>query len=135
MLCRCFLSGVQVCDGASDLITQLDKRKSPSHISDIPTHDSARKIVMGLFSRLFQLKRGGRGLALKYDDGEGGDSDVQEDEGVLCCQGDSIPLQKKLINWLCVSWLADSAGVRVCAAHSSHYEILMKHQGMTATTD
>lgn len=70
---------------------------------------------------------------MKPDEGRG---DGSEDEGARCCQGDAIPLQKKLINWpRCVSWLAGSAGARVCAAHSSHYEILMKHQGMTATTD
>lgn len=41
---------------------------------------------------------------MKYDDGRGDDNDIQEDEGVLCCQGALVLLQEKLINRLrCVS--------------------------------
>lgn len=36
MLRRCSLSGVQVRDGATDVISRIEKRKSPRHVRDIP---------------------------------------------------------------------------------------------------
>lgn len=45
-------------------------------------------------------------MQLKYDDSQGDDNGVLVDEGALCCQGASVLLLEKLINWLrCV--LAD----------------------------
>lgn len=45
---------------------------------------------------------------LKYDNGRDDDNDVQEDEGVLCCQGALVLLQEKLANWL---WCVLAGGV------------------------
>lgn len=70
-------------------------------------------------ARLLHPEKGGRaGLSrgIWWRSGDG--SAAQADQGVLCCQGDSIRLQKKLINWLrCVlaGWLCRRACVRACA--------------------
>lgn len=52
--------------------------------------------------------------ALEYVDGRDDDSDAQQDEGVLCCQGARVLLQEKLTNWLQGVLVSSAFSVCVC---------------------